>query len=489
MKTKRNITTAIVLQFVTILSGFILPKMIISEFGSQVNGLVSSITQFLSFISLLEGGIGAVVLSELYKPIEERDTEKINGILNSCKKFFFRLSVVFSIYTIVLLFVYPFIISDAKNFSFKYCSSLILILSINTLMQYMFSITYKLLLQADQRVYIINILSICTVILNLVFAIIIIKLYPSIHIVKLGASLAFVIQPVVYNLYIKKKYNYICLKTDSDYQLKSRWDGFWQNLAHYINMNTDIIIISLFLSLNDVSVYSVYMLALNAIKQIIVMVNRSYQSNMGKYIASGNESELKKHFAKFSNSIWVVSIILFSTCLLLVNPFVEIYTKGVSDVVYYSPVFAAVIVLAQFVYCVREPYRFLILSAGKFKETNFGSFMEALLNIVISLILIKPLGLAGVAIGTLVAIGYRFVYFYVFLKKEVLFIRCKQIICIIITSIIVFGINYALYISGIISVKSYISFAIIGFIIFVAESIFSILLYYLLSLFFKRGDD
>ena len=68
-----NIVTTLILQFVVLISGFIVPKLIIGKFGSNVNGLLSSITQFLAYISLLESGIGPVVKASLYKPIAEKD--------------------------------------------------------------------------------------------------------------------------------------------------------------------------------------------------------------------------------------------------------------------------------------------------------------------------------------------------------------------------------------------------------------------------------
>ena len=73
MNNKKNAISSLALQLATIAQGLILPKLILGAFGSEVNGLVSSITQFLSFISLLEGGLGAVVLAELYGPIEKKE--------------------------------------------------------------------------------------------------------------------------------------------------------------------------------------------------------------------------------------------------------------------------------------------------------------------------------------------------------------------------------------------------------------------------------
>ena len=71
-KTNANMIAALCLQFVTILSGFIIPRQVLVTFGSNVNGLVNSITQFLNYISLIEGGIGSVLMTALYSPLNEK---------------------------------------------------------------------------------------------------------------------------------------------------------------------------------------------------------------------------------------------------------------------------------------------------------------------------------------------------------------------------------------------------------------------------------
>ena len=56
-----NTSTSFIYQLTVIACGFILPKLFLTYYGSEVNGLVSSITQFLGFIALCECGVGAVV--------------------------------------------------------------------------------------------------------------------------------------------------------------------------------------------------------------------------------------------------------------------------------------------------------------------------------------------------------------------------------------------------------------------------------------------
>lgn len=253
--------------------GLLIPKMTLEAFGSDINGLVSSITQFLSFISLFEGGLGAVALSELYRPIEEKNNEQVKNVMRSCQGFFHKIAAFFVIYTIVLSNTYSFFVRDKYDDNF--IISLTFVLSLTTLAEYLFSITYKLFLQASQKIYIVNYLNTAILYINILIAFIVIKWFPNIIILKLFSSIAFFIQPIIYNFFIPKEYSKINKHRNSKSVLKNRWSGFAQNLAHYVNMNTDIVLITIFGSFNDVSIYSVYLLGVNAIRVIISSITNT----------------------------------------------------------------------------------------------------------------------------------------------------------------------------------------------------------------------
>ncbi|MBR1905724.1 MAG: hypothetical protein IJ819_04625 [Clostridiales bacterium] len=478
MNNRKNFISALIYQAVAMIQGLILPRLIIATFGSDVNGLVSSITQFLSFISLLEGGLGAVVLAELYRPIEDEDLEKIKSILYSCKRLFRQLAYIYVAFTIIIAIGYPLFIS--KRFSFSFVSSLTLILSISTLGQYLFAISNKLLLQATQKIYIVNYICSGTLVLNILISVTLIYMYPQIHVIKLFSGLIFLLQPVLFNCFIDKRY--ICKGTsfDKKYVLKNRWSGFAQNLAYFINMNTDIALVTIFLGITNVSVYTIYMLAINALRQIISNAAISYQSALGKYYAIGNKDDLLKKFEKFELVTLGISLVLYCTCLQLINPFVSLYTKGVTDADYYQPVFALIMILANMLYCIREPYRIMIFAAGKFKETNFGSMVEAGLNIVISLILVSIYGLVGIAIGTLIAILYRYIYFIVYLNKSILKrSTIRRYIKLFFEIIIVYSINMVYYYKFKINIAIFLNFGIDGVITVAAEVVIVLLVYLL----------
>ena len=468
---RKNLITSLIYEMVLMVSGLILPRFILRTFGSEVNGLVNSITQFLTFIALFEGGIGAVVLAEFYKPLEEHESSSINGVYAAAKHFFRTIGIVFIAYIAAVCFGYPLIVKNS-GFSYWFVFWLIIIIGLNTIFKYFLSMTNRLLLQAEQKLYIPNIVTTITTVLNLVLAITIIKVYPSIHAVKLGSALVFLIQPLCY-AYAVKKDGIVDNKTK--YQtgyLKNRWSGFFQNLATYVAQNTDIIVLTVFATLSDVSVYSVYMLALNAVKSVITSVTNSYQSVLGKYIAQHQKDRTTVVYSNFEHVGWDLSSIMYSTCLMLIIPFVRIYTSDVYDTNYIVPAFAVVMTSAQFIYCTRESSRLLVLAGGKFKETNFGSFAEAFLNLGISIILVWKYGLLGVAVGTLISVVYRLFYLWNFLSKDTDLIGKINRFKISAPATIVFSINIIIFfIAPSIQIRNLLIFAIYGVVIVASETV------------------
>ena len=87
-----NTLTSLLLQLVTVICGFVLPKYILLYFGSEVNGLVSSITRFLSLITFLEMGVGAVIQSSLYEPLAKKNQLEISEIIVSGGAFFKKIA-------------------------------------------------------------------------------------------------------------------------------------------------------------------------------------------------------------------------------------------------------------------------------------------------------------------------------------------------------------------------------------------------------------
>lgn len=419
-----NMISSMLLQVFTIISGFIIPKLILSYFGSDVNGLVSSINQFLSYITLLEGGISGVITANLYKPLVEKNAEKINSVLKTANDFYRKIGIIFIAYTIILASAYPMLFNT--RLPYMYVFTLTIILALSLFIQYMFSLNLKTLLNADKKVYVVSGVQIIIVVFNIILAVISVKIFPSIHILKLITGLLYILQPIIYGMYVKRNYNYNKNVKSNNQLVKERWNGFAINIAYFIHSSTDITILTIFTNLATVSVYSIYALVASGLRQVINSITIGINPSLGQAYAIGNMDELNEKMDLYEYIVFVLVFLLFTVGGLLVTPFVMIYTANITDANYYEPLFGILILVAEAIYLLKFPHLNLAYSANKFKDITKPAFIEAILNIVVSIILVNRLGIIGVAIGTIVAMIYRMM-FHIKLTKNLIESRKPRI--------------------------------------------------------------
>lgn len=354
----------------------------------------------------------------MYKPIANKDKKQIGNILKASERFFRIIAIIFIVYLIVLSIVYPAIVSS--QFAYMYTLSLVLIISISTLAEYFFGMTYTLYLQAEQKTYITSAVQMIGYILNTIAILVLVKCNASIQIVKLVSSMIFVFRPIVQKIYVKKKYNINLKDADKNYQLKQKWDGLAQHIAAVVHNNTDITILTFFTQIAEVSVYSVYYLVVKGIKSIIQAFTGGIDASFGDMIAKGEQEQLNRSFKIYELFYHTITTVAYICTILLIVPFIAVYTFGITDANYIRPTFAILLVLGEFLWAIRLPYSSITLAAGHFKQTKKGAWVEAISNIVISLILVWKYGIIGVAIGTLVAMLIRTVEFAYHTNKYIL---------------------------------------------------------------------
>ena len=105
-----NIIFGILGQALTVVFAIIVPKVIIEYYGSEVNGLLSSISQILVYLGLFEAGVGTASLQALYQPIAEGGKKDINSILSATNKYYKRTSKLYFAALVVFSVIYPFVV-------------------------------------------------------------------------------------------------------------------------------------------------------------------------------------------------------------------------------------------------------------------------------------------------------------------------------------------------------------------------------------------
>lgn len=413
-----NSISSLSYQVISLVCGFVLPRLFIQHFGSDVNGLVTSITQFLGLISLCDLGVGAVVQSTLYDPLSRNDMHEVSKIVISAEKFFKNVARLLIIYTLLLVFLYPLIHKD--EFDYLYTASLIIVISISTFAQYYFGMTYRQLLNADQLGFIVFSIQSIVLVLNTIICYVLMKFDASIQLIKLVSSLLFVLQPLLFLLVARRKYALDKTIILTEEPIKQKWNGLAQNIASVVLANTDVFVLTIMSSLQNISIYAVYHMIVAGVKQIIMSLTNGMLAMIGNMLALGENDKLNKTFDVFEWVIHTVVTIAFGITALLIIPFVQVYTKGFNDAEYIVPLFAVLITLAEASYCLRLPYNMVVMAACHYKQTQRSAIIEALINIFISVILVHQYGLIGVAIGTLIAMVYRTIYFAIYLQNNIL---------------------------------------------------------------------
>lgn len=419
-KRKLHLTSgfALFLQIFTIVCGFILPRLYLEYYGSAVNGLVSSITQFLGFIALAECGVGAVVQSALYRPLAQKDLGELSKIVVSAEHFFRNIAKLLLLYTVILALLYPYVVNE--KFDFIYTASLILIISISSFAQYYFGITYRLLLFSDQFGFVPIIIQIEALLLNLVASVILMKFGCSVHIVKFASSMVFLLQPLTVSFIAHRWYRIDRTCKYEKNAIPQKWNGLAQHFSAVILQSSGVVVLTFLSTLENVSVYAIYYLVVNGVRSLTTSITSGMQAFLGNLFAKGDLCLFKEKFESFEWKLHFFVTIIFSSTAALIVPFVGVYTRGITDVNYFVPVFGITLTAAWGVYCIRLPYNTVVLAVGHYKQTQSSAIIEVCLNLTTSIIFVLKYGLWGVAMGTLIAMVYRTCYLAWYISKNVI---------------------------------------------------------------------
>jgi len=399
-----------------IVCGFILPNYYLRYYGADAYGLVVSVTQYLSMISLCELGVGAVVQSAVYRPIHDHNLNEISKIYVAAQHFFRRIAVILGVYVIVLIVIFPEL--SKTTIDWKVSGVLIIIISAKTFLQYYFGITNKIILTAAQFLYLTNSITGLVLILNLILCIVLISNGFPLDFVLLISSVVFILQPLLFKFAIDRYFN-ISTKCKYDKNaIPQKWNGIAQHLATITLENSPTVVLTAMCPISYVAVYALYHMITNGMKLALTSFLSSFQPYLGNIIASRNRSKLDSSFLVLSWFSITSSILIFTIVAITIVPFLKIYTMQMADSqMYLIKPFGIWMCVWTCIYIIRLPFNYLVQAMGHFKETQGSAIIEAILNILCSIIAVSIWGISGVAIGMSVALLYRVLYFVKYIQN------------------------------------------------------------------------
>lgn len=417
---KFNFVVASFSQLLTILFAFIVPQMLINYYGPQIHGLTSVITSLLMYLTLIESGLGSASVQGLYKPLSNNDKDEINAGINAIAKFYTRVGFIFSIMIILLSIFYPIFSSNGLEYYMVFL--LILISGLAQTIEYFFCSKYKILLQADKKLYIVNLVNSIGILIQGVLRIIFILFKFNIYFVQLVPAIIYIIRLLLISFYVKKNYKYLDKSVEPNYQISSkRWNVMIHQTSNLVVNNTDNIVLSNTIGYTAVSVYSVYHMVISNLSGFLTQaLSNAITANFGHLLSSNDMQICKATYEEYEKLFYYLISIIFSICAVALYPFVQLYI-GEVDGVQYADVWLVILFITNAVLAnVRIPQLTIVTAAGHFKETQWHAMVEAIINIVVSITLVFRCGIYGVLIGTTCSFLFRDVMFVWYANRNIL---------------------------------------------------------------------
>lgn len=408
MKNKRlwvNVFSAVMSYGLLLVFSIVSSKLVLVEYGSETNGLLSSVNQLFSYIALLEAGIGTATIQALYRPLADKDTKGTGNVLTASRYYYHACTKWYALCVIVLSFVWPILLET--DISYWTIWSVIFFQGIAGVISFWYTATVVNLLVASGRNYVNNHIHIIATLITYVLKIVICLTNANIVFISLSMVGINALKCIAYHFYLRKYYPICFSKCSPDKTLLQQKNSF---LVHEISgvvfSSTDTIMLSLFCGLREASIYAVYSLVLNALRTIIGQVFNSTSYVLGKSYSHNRDEYYKTHDG--FNRVYVCgTFIVFTVAYLMLLPFLRIYTYGVNDANYLDSNLPLLFVLIELLSSCRIVDNQLIKIALHAKQTINRSITEAAINLIVSIVAVQFVGIYGVLIGTVVALMYR----------------------------------------------------------------------------------
>ena len=417
-KIKNNFIVGVLGQLCTLFLGMVVPRLVLTNYGSEVNGLLVSITNIYAYLSLVETGIAASVCQALYKPTAEQNKKQINAILSSANKYYHKTGLIYLGMVVVFAAVYPILIQSEIP---RYTIILVILFNgLGNVINHFFHGKYLILLKADGRNYVRTGIDVLTNMVKQITKIVFIAMGYDVVLVQFIAMCTSFVQMAYITYYMKKNYGWIDLKTAPDEcAIGQRKNVIIHEVNYLITANVDVVLLTAFTNLKTVSVYSLYNLLFGMIERVLRTVRDSLEFKIAHLFHSNKDAFLKM-FRAFEVCYTALAFSLFSVMYIFVLPFIAIYTNGVTDVNYMDVTLPLLFTLAGLLSAGKYPLDAMIHISGHFQQTQNSAIVEATINGVVSLLLIPWYGVAGALLGTILSLLYRITYLANYVNKYII---------------------------------------------------------------------
>ncbi len=413
-----NIASGVINQLTVVIMGMILPRLFILTFGSEVNGMVSTVNQVFVYFTLFEAGIMTVTIQSLYGPVAKGDNAGINGILSASHGYFKQTGYVYLVSMVAFAAIFPFVVgSDIPKVEI---ASIVLLQGGVGVLNYFFQAKYRCLLEAQGRMYVLNNLLTFVNLFTNSAKIVLILLGAQIIVVQASYFVVSAISLVILKIYMKRNFDWIDTNAKKDVgSISQRKFALVHQVSTLIFNNTDMLVLSIFLGFAVTSVYAMYLMLFTMVSTLVSIVVSGYMYKLGHKFNS-DKSGYAKLLDCFEQYYLSIVFATMAVAYIFVLPFLNIYTEGITDINYIDQYLPILFLAVNLLSSGRVASNATINFAKHFKQTKWRTIIESSINLVVSLVAVSIWGIYGVLFGTVAALLYRTNDMIIYANKVVL---------------------------------------------------------------------
>lgn len=401
----KNIFTNIGGQGIVLLVNFIQRSVFIYVLGKEYLGLQSFYTSILSVLSLAELGVADAIVFALYKPIAQKDEQKISDLMGYYAKAYKTIGIVIGVLGGMLTpFLEFFISGNTPTVDLK---TLYLLYLFNTVISYFFA--YKRsILQADQKGYICNLYQYSIQLVQALIQVgILLLTHNFFYYVILQIVFTFLINFLI-SVKANKEYPFLTKlktkkleKSDKNELTKNVKALFLHKIGGIVVNNTDTLLMSKFIGIETVGLYANYRLIITSVTNVLYQIVASFMASLGN-LGAENDREKFYEIYKELNTGCFLMYAFSATCMFnLLNPFIEIW---IGKDYLFDIQLVCILSINFYVLGMRQLVLITRTSLGLFWYDRYKPLVESIVNFVVSMLLLQSLGIEGIFLGTLV--GY-----------------------------------------------------------------------------------
>ena len=415
---KYNLLSGVVYQVVLIVLSFLLPRLYLENFGSEVNGVLSTIKQIFAYMFLLESGIGLATTQALYKPVAEKNHSKVSSIISATNNYYCKVGFIYSAVVLLIAVVYEFIIPTSIPSGVVF--GIIILTALPALFSYFVQAKYRILLEVDGRKYIITNSETVLQLVSNIGKILVLLLTDSLILIQLVYCILSLLQLVYVYINAKRRYKWLNTKEKPDFSaIAQRKSVLVHQVSGMVFNNTDILLLSFLCDFKIVSVYTIYNIFFSQVQTFIISIISGFSFALGQMFHTDKEKFIKVYNV-YETFYIMATFIIYTLMAVFLLPLIQIYTSGINDANYTNVYLVILFVIMNLLSNGKLPSNHVIEYSGKFEETRSHAVWEMVINITVSIVAILLLGICGAILGTIVALLYRGTVMIYYSNKKVL---------------------------------------------------------------------